>query len=278
MQRGFIQIPILIAIILGIAALGEGGYIITQKIKSSPKTILTSVPPVSITTEQTPATKITDETKDIGKDEAIISLQKQITDLSKKVSRPKPVEKISSLPVVVEKVANIATTSIPQVITNNFPCSKFSALTEDIYGISIELIDMYLDDGTKENPTKDSFDYPYNKVSTQKTTFYANIERLKQKTDLLGDYEGVSQAKTNLIQTANKFQEAFDLKLQGFKLVNNDAFVYVSGYKILPKDNIDQARLNANQAYGKYSSALELLASGKSELGAIQVRNQCTKI
>lgn len=165
--------------------------------------------------------------------------------------------------------------SIPEPTVNTFQCSKFSSLTEDIYGVSLELIDIWENDGLSENPTSDNFDYPYNKTNTQKNSFYADVDRLKQKIDLLDEYDGVSQAKNNLYQAASNFQQAFDLKLQGFKLANNDSFVYVSGYKILPKDNIAQAKLNINQAFSKYNSGLDYLAKSKSILGTLQKTNGC---
>lgn len=271
MQRGFIQIPILIAILLGIAILGGGSYIVSQKISERTKVVADSGLPVGTSTAQTASTT-SEETKADARDSVIKSLQKEVANLTEKANQPKITQQTSP---ATSSVENVAKAEVVATTTNTFPCSKFSALTEDIWGITLQLIDMYGDDGTKENPSTGNFDYPYNKINAQKTTFYSNIDRLNQKIDLLSNYDGVSQAKTDLSKVADGFREAFDLKLQGYKLANNDAFVYVAGYKILPQSNIDQSRLDVNQAYSKYISALDSLSAGKKILDGIGASNSC---
>lgn len=276
MQRGFIQIPILIAIILGISAAGSGGYFIAQKVNKPQQ-----APPIFKETVITPPSEpapvaTVSSAKSTEKDLAIQSLQKQVAILTEKIEQPKKTEQISP---AINKIENISqnTPASPAVavVVSTFPCSKFNALTEDIYGISLELINLYSEDGFAENPTKDNFDYPYNKTNANKTSFYSNVTRLNQKIDLLDTYEGTSQARSNLSQASNRFQEAFDLKLQGYKLMNNDAVVSWGGYNVIPPDNIDQSLLNTSQAGSKFKSALDLLYKGKAALGVIRETNSC---
>lgn len=265
MSRGFIQIPILIAIIIGLAALGGGSYIVAQKV-SGPAEIATDIIlPAETSSVQTISTT-TNETKDEIRDSVIESLQKEVANLTEKANQASSATNSAGDVVEAEVVSTTA---------NAFLCSKFNALTEEIFGIALQLIDTYEDDGMEENPSKGDFDYPYNKTNLQKTTFYNNVDRLNQKTDFLDTYDGISQAKTDLSKAADGFRVAFDLKLQGYKLANNDAFVYVSGYKILPQNNIDQAKLNINQASAKFTSALDYLSAGRNLLNAVKKDNSC---
>lgn len=272
MKLGFMQVPILIAIILGLSIAGGGGYFIGQKINNHQKetAFLTSKATTATTTETHPSAPPIDS-KSVKDDLVISSMQKQISDLTKKV------EQKNSAPAIKTpgNTQQAEATSTPQITVNIFPCSKFGSLTEDIYGISLELINTYIDDGFNENPTKSNFDYPYNKVASQKTPFSSNIARLNQKIDLLDTYEGVSLAKSNLYQTANSLQGAFDLKLQGYKLVNNDALVSWGGSNVIPPDNIDQAKLDLTKAGTKFTVATDSLTKGKAALDNISKANNC---
>lgn len=94
MQRGFIQIPILIAIIVT-AVLGGGAYVAYEVAKPSqsdlPKEIAVETETQATTTADTSTTAQVEKKSDAAdeKDSVIDSLKKQVADLTQKVSAPK---------------------------------------------------------------------------------------------------------------------------------------------------------------------------------------------
>ena len=93
MQRGFIQIPILIAIILGIVTLGGTGYFAYEVGKTSenpsPKEPTTDSQATTTANATITASTEVEKKNTDNKDSVIDSLQKQVSDLTKKVSTSK---------------------------------------------------------------------------------------------------------------------------------------------------------------------------------------------
>lgn len=155
--------------------------------------------------------------------------------------------------------------------------TQFTAKYDLVAQQSLSITGDYMDDGTKENPSSLDYDYPYNKMLAKRTSFYSKIEQLQVDTaslDTVLSGTELIEVKSNLNNGGNKFKEAFDLKLQSFKYVNKDAYVYLSSMPeiapFIPGANLDSSKAAADDAYTKSKAALGYFSSAISKLGSLK--------
>lgn len=139
--------------------------------------------------------------------------------------------------------------------------------------VTKDIQDDFADDGSKENPDKSNFDYPYNKSLAKRPSFNEKLDTVRRmfyslKYSLpIG--ENISRAKTYFDSGLNSLREAFELKITGYKFMNAEAYVYVYGNYIIPRSEIDKAEATVLDSIHKARDGSLKLLDGISELNKI---------
>ena len=267
MQRGFIQIPILIAIIIGIVALGGTGYFAYEvgKTSQNPSPKESAAESQATTTANATTTtsiEIGKKTTD-SKDSVIGSLQKQVSDLTKKVNTPKieapKTPSATETPkVIVTPTVSASTNPAAKCLDPKKKWDDFIKGLNDTDKKLSALFSSYNKSawGTENKPSNvvAQFSYNYERMNPAKTKFYFDADAVEKTAEaipapLLSDTNGIDQIKKNYPNSVTSLKNAYDLTLSAFKVIADDD----DG---LSKTEIDTSLALLTDGGDKYDEAL----------------------
>src|SRR3989338_9447548 len=280
MQRGFIQIPILIAIIIGIVAIGGTGYFAYEVGKTSQN--LSTKEPTAESQATTTANVTTTTSTEVekkntdNKDSIIGSLQKQVSDLTKKVSTPKIEESKTPSATEIPKSIVIPTASVS---TNPAakcldPKKKWDDFVKSINEINIKYLSLQssYSQGTTNTPdeTVAYFSYKYNLSLSAKAKFLSDAGNIKKMLETIPSpplpetispttYSSVTQMKTNYLNSLDYMESAYDIKLSGFKIIAEDE----NG---ISQSDIQSATALLNDSLKKYESSVNEFTKNRTAM------------
>jgi len=272
MQRGFFQIPVLIMVLIGIVAVGGTGYVAYEVGKTSqngsPK-VGTAELQATTTENITATTTVEVEQKDTtNKDSMIGSLQKKVSDLTKKVSLPKPEEPKGIPTSETSKDGDSSNVSVPTnpsarclavkkdwdafIASRSSYESKFNSLTSSYKSYST---------GTSNSPSDPIpyFTYVYNRMTAGKTSFTSTAESVRKAIDTISrpptatdeDFQNIKDSYDTAI---SDLQISFDLKYQSAAVIGNDK----DG---VGNNDLDSAMSLYNDSQDAYKKALADIAN-----------------
>lgn len=136
------------------------------------------------------------------------------------------------------------------------------------------------DDGMKENPatgTSLNFDYPYNKFSAKRESFYRRVDELSARiigvNSTLSVSSLLSDARLAFSRGTGAFREAFEQKLAAFKYLTSDARVYFNnGSSFFPRSEIDNAKATLFNSIDRAKDAKISFLDGTYALKKIQLQ------
>lgn len=274
MQPGFIQISILVAIIVGTAVLGGTGYVAYEAGQRFSQNTLRS-PTTATDVKATTTVEASVPTQDA---DSVVDLQKQVSDLTKKINEPK-VEQTKS--TEIKKTEESETADDTAVFVSTNPSAQCLPTKKDWDAFIVaranyeakfnSLISTFksLSSGTTNSPSDSSsyFQYVYNRMTAGKTSFTSQAESVRKAIDTLSKPPTASDADFQKMKDAygsaiSNLQIAFDLSYQGATVVGNN------------KDGVGTNDLNsalslyndAQDAYKKISTDLAAVSSIVSAL------------
>ncbi len=287
MKKGFIQIPILIAIIIGTIILGGTGYVaykvvrpsqnLSQKITTNESQTITTVDIATSTEIEGEEKKKENEVSD-KKDSLIGSLKKQVEDLTQKMNQTKTEEK-SSINAQTQKTSDAPQTSVTETTTFSTnpaaqcldPKKKWNDFINSLNDTDKKLLALFksLNNaawGTDNKPSNviAQSSYNYERMSLAKTKFSLDADVVKKTVETIPmppliNNNGLDQIKKNYISSITALENAYDLTLASFKIIadNDDG---------LSNTEIDSSLALLNDGSDKYDEALASWKSNNTHL------------
>lgn len=216
-------------------------------------------------------------------------LEKRIQDLEEKISDKRKIEELeqklsekqktvsvktntaSPAPVKNEAIV-IKTNNVPTVLVAETPnvnvCNDFKkdfSLLEQKYNtLSFQVKSIHTDGSIS---TSNDFDYAYKRFLAGQQAYYTKVSDFKLELSKLSEgfaSEDVILLKQYYSQAADLYKLAYDLHLSSYKYVNDDSYVFVNGFSILPSQNIDNAKKTLKEAGATFIEAIKAKEKGDS--------------
>lgn len=247
LARGIAAIPLVIILaLLGIGAIGGTGYIAYEVGKSSTPQEETIVENEEVaTTTETVATSTESEPEEESRS-IIGSLQKQVADLTKKVSEPKveeqkPQEEENVEPEPIVETVTASTNPAAQCLSTKASWDTFAVALNALDKQLTTVLGSYNDlaFGTENRPEGISarFAYNYTRMTSGKTSFASQVSKTREFINALpqaprGTADDLTKMKNAYSNSLDYLETSYELSLQAFKVVGEDEDGYLSSSEL----------------------------------------------